>query len=90
MNDVTIGWAICIVALAWLAIAAIARDKAGEIDYLVDLALTVDAEEDEWAPWLRQVPDLDETPLYVETWAHVFRHQLDDPEAVERFIGGAA
>lgn len=22
--------------------------------------------------------------------AHIFRHQLDDPDAVERFIGGAA
>lgn len=83
--------ALAFVALAALAILwAVVSSKSREVPLVVDLALIVDTEEDEWAPWLRQVPDLDETPLYVESWAHIFRRQLDDEQAIERWLGGAA
>lgn len=86
-------WLIAPTVRRWDALAEERRRERDWVKWQRYIDEAVKREADEvWAATERAV-GMEPFPIPVigdGQAAHIFRHQLDDPEAVERFIGGAA
>lgn len=100
------GLLIVLALIPAITLAALIGDRVRELRATVDLLLIPEDAADDRAQqaamsddeivrmreWQDIVAATDGTdsPLYGATAAHILRHQLEDPAAVDRFLGGAS